>query len=186
MWHRDFLGSSSAIGGVYLERSLSAWDQWHWFAMNFTWEVPVGRQRLLGSGLNSEIITFQSALPHAQQRPNLLTGPRIPDSAVEKYDCFFNTAAFPQPKPYTFGTAPRVLSTLRGPFAKSADVFLFKKFALTGDGRVYLQVSVTTYNVTNRGTFGDPDMMFGNGSFGNITSQAIGARSATLATELYF
>ena len=186
MWRRDFLGSSSAIGGVYFERSLSAWNQRHRFVMDFTWEAPVGHQRLLGSGLNSGINTFQSAFPLAQQRPNLLAGPRMPGSAVEKYNRYFKTDAFPQPKPYTFGTSPRVLSTPRGPFVQNAEASLFKKFALTGDGRVYLQVSVNAFNATNRVTFGDPNMTFGSGSFGQIASTSIGARSATLAAELYF
>jgi hypothetical protein len=192
-----------------LERSLSTWDQRHRFVMDFTWEVPFGRKQLLASNLNrwidavlgqwqvNGIITYQSAfplaallgstnLPDSQQRPNLLTDPRIPGSAVEKYDRYFNTAAFSQPAPYTFGTAPRVLSTLRGPFTKNVDASLFKKFWLTGDGRVYLQVSVNAFNATNRVTFGDPNMTFGSGSFGQITSTKVGARSATLAAKLYF
>jgi hypothetical protein len=192
-----------------LERSLSTWDQRHRFVLDFTWEVPFGRKKLLGSNLNrwldgvlgqwqvNGILTYQSAfplvavlasgnLPDATQRPNLLTDPRIPGSAVEKYDRYFNTAAFSQPAPYTFGTAPRVLSTLRGPFQKNLDASLFKKFALTGDGRVYLQVVFSAYNATNRVTFNDPNMTFGSGSFGQITSTAMGARYCTLAAKLYF
>jgi hypothetical protein len=192
-----------------LERSLSTWDQRHRFVMDFTWEVPVGRNQLVGSSWNkwldavlgqwqiNGIIAFQSALPlaallgsgnlpDATQRPDLLTDPRIPGSAAEKYERYFNTTAFSQPKPYTFGTAPRVLSTLRGPFMKNVDASLFKKFVLAQEGRVYLQVSLNAFNATNRVTFADPNMTFGSGSFGQITSTAIGARSATLAAKLYF
>ncbi len=194
-----------------LERSLSTWDQRHRFVMDFTWEVPFGRKKLLCPGLNkwmdailgqwqvNGIMTYQSGfplvaalgsgnLPDASQRPNLLTDPRISGTPVEKYNRYFNTDAFSQPKPYTFGTSPRVLSTLRGPFQKNLDASLFKKFGLAREGRVYLQVSVNAYNVTNRVTFGDPNMTFGSGSFGQITSlaSAFGPRSATLAARLYF
>jgi len=194
-----------------LERSLSTWDQRHRFVMDFTWEVPFGRRQLLGSGMNrwldavlgqwqvNGIITLQSAfplvatlsstnLPDSNQRPDLLTDPRIPGTAVEKYNRYFNTEAFAQPKPYTFGTSPRVLSTLRGPFMKNVDASLFKKFWLTGDGRVYLQVVFSAYNATNRVTFGDPNMTYGSSTFGQITgtASAFGARYCTLAAKLYF
>ena len=103
-----------------------------------SWDVPVGRNRAFGSDMNRGLDaviggwniamfnTFQSGFPLSfgvnantlfltgagAQRPNVIGDPMagISGSHEERLNRFFNTAAFAQPAPFTFGdTAARVI-----------------------------------------------------------------------------
>jgi hypothetical protein len=63
-------------------------------------------------------------------------------------------------------------NNLRRDATKNLDVSLLKKFVFTESGRTYLQFRVEAFNVTNRVTFGAPQVAPTNALFGQISTQA--------------
>jgi hypothetical protein len=111
---------------------------------------------------------------------DLVGDPELPSSqrSVAKW---FNTAAFAQPAPLTFGTAPR--SVLRGAPVITTDLTIEKTFRLTE--RVKFDVRSEFYNLFNHANFNAPVSILGAADFGQITSARPG-RNAQLAARLSF
>ena len=126
------------------EKSLDTNDIPRSLVLSYIYEVPVGRGKKFGSGMTrgldavaggwqvSGITTFKSGFPLAiedsinnnaavfggGQRPNIVGDPNsgtcpggIP---VHTLNCWFNTSAFSQPAPYTYGNGPRTMSNQIG------------------------------------------------------------------------
>jgi hypothetical protein len=94
---------------------------------------------------------------------------------------WFNTSAFRQPAPLTFGTSPR--SVLRGAPVITTDMTIEKSFRLSE--RVKLDVRSEFYNLLNRANFNTPVATLGAADFGQITSARSG-RNTQLAARLSF
>jgi hypothetical protein len=93
----------------------------------------------------------------------------------------FNTAAFVNPAPFTFGNAPR--SVLRGPRLATIDLTLERSLPLTA--RVRAEIRAEAYNLLNRANFSLPGFTFGAADFGVISS-ARAARTVQLGARLTF
>jgi hypothetical protein len=143
----------------------------------------VGFLETLQSGPTFTVITSANttnAFPAGPLRPNLVGDPELP-SDQRSLSRWFNTSAFVNPAPYTFGNSPR--SVLRGPGIVTTDLTLEKSVALKGSTR--LDVRVEAYNLLNRANFNIPGSVLGAADFGVITS-ARPARTVQIGTRLSF
>ena len=73
---------------------------------------------------------------------------------------------------------------MRGPGQVNFDASLFKNFSLTE--KVKAQFRGEALNATNTPLFYGPNVSFGSGSFGKITSQANFSRQLQLALRFSF
>jgi len=205
----DFIAGNSSIQDYFNlrnERSLSAFDVPQRLVVSFDYQLPVGRGRTLGKGMNrvldafvggwelSSIISAQSRTPVGvsqsastlwigSQRPNLIGDPSMPGSVRDKLNNYFNVKAFQSVGPDLIGNAPRFLSTYRGPSLINEDATLMKNFYIRE--KKYVQLRLEAYSVTSSPQWGLPDTGFGNTTFGQITTSG-GNRSVQVAGKFYF
>ncbi len=118
-------------------------------------------------------------------RPNL-TGqsPMVHGSVKSRLHGYLNSAAFSQPAPFTFGNAPRTLSAVRAPSTHNIDFSVFKNFHATE--KINVQFRAEAFNALNQVVFGNPNMTFSSGQFGNITSQSNTPRDIQFALKILF
>lgn len=190
------------------DKSLSNFDVRHRFVGNTTWELPFGRERrflrtgalskLAGGFTLNAIVQSQSGFPLSVSalnpalqglafislRPNLVGDPqRQGADKAARISEYFNTDAFEQPAPYTFGSAPRTLSRVRGPGYFATNLSLQRDFRFGETTR--LQLRAEAFNVFNRANFATPGTVLGATNFGVITSTE-DPRQIQLAAKLYF
>lgn len=143
----------------------------------------VGLLETLQSGPTFTVITSANttnAFPAGPLRPDLIGNPELP-SSERTLSHWFNTAAFVNPAPFTFGNSPR--SVLRGPGVVTTDLTLEKSIGLTGTKRV--DVRVEAYNLLNRANFNIPGFTLGAADFGVISS-ARSPRTLQLGARFLF
>lgn len=193
----DFFGGDSAVQNFWnlrLERSLSVTDVRHRAVVSFVWELPFGRGRAFGSNWNrfldavaggwraSGVMTFQSGFPvvirlarsnllEGRQRPHLIGDPAVAGSVRDKLDNYFNEAAFAEPEPDTYGSAPRTLG-YRNPRIINSDLTVSKEFRFLERHRIELRLEA--FNAFNGVVFDKPDARYGSNTFGQISSYARG------------
>jgi len=197
-----------------LERSLSAQDLPQRLVTTFSYQLPIGKGKRIGTGwshgLNmlaggwevSGILTLSSGFPlnsgsqfresplqggvlwEGTQRPNLIGDPRRSGSVKERLGRYFNEAAFSRPAPDTYGSAPRTLPNYRSPGIRNSDLALFKN-VLFSESR-YVQLRLEMFNVTNTATFATPHMSFGATNFGVIDNYAGGRGPRELQVAIKF
>ena len=197
-----------------LEKSIMGIDRTHILIMSWTYEIPIGRhKRLLGnvSPVVNQIVggwqinaiqTYESGLPigvggggdiplfGGGNRPNWISSDvrsSVPMSSFNPAkDVYLNIDAFSQPDPFTFGTAPPRLPSVRTPAMYSEDFSLFKKIFLGAESR-NLEFRAEFFNVFNRVVFGYPSAYINNpATFGVISYQANTPRVIQLALKLNF
>ena len=81
--------------------------------------------------------------------------PQFSNGRSADQNFWFNTAAFRQPAPGTFGNAGRNTDGLRGPSFQSWDIALFKNVPLGGSRRIQLRLEA--FNFINHPNVGDPN-----------------------------
>jgi len=125
------------------------------------------------------------------QRPNLIGNP-VTSGPVESrlgqagQSLYLNTNAFSSPPPYTFGTAPRIMSNARAEGWRQANMAMFKEVYFTESRAKYLQIRAEATNFTNHPIFGYPGSIVNGGGFGAISYQANGARAFYITLKLFF
>ena len=121
-----------------------------------------------------------NAFPAGPLRPDLVGNPEL--AAGERtLTRWFNTSAFVNPAPFTFGSSPR--SVLRGPALVTTDLTVEKRIHLVRNVR--FDVRAEAYNLLNRANFNVPGFTLGAADFGVITS-ARPARVVQLGARLSF
>jgi len=195
-------GSTGSYMDAYrrdLDWARSASDVPHHLIMTVLYEVApftanryvnaiLGRWRVgiletLQSGPTFTVITSANttnAFPAGPLRPDLVGNPEL-SSDQRTLNRWFNTSAFVNPAPFTFGNSPR--SVLRGPGIVTTDLTLEKSIVLKGETR--LDVRVEAYNLLNRANFNTPGYTLGAADFGVISS-ARPARTVQIGTRLSF
>ena len=190
------------------DKSLSNFDVTHRFIGDVTWQLPFGNDRRFArEGLPSKIIGGFSvnAIAQAQSgfpisigatnaslqglafnslRPNIIGD--VTTSAATKADRlrqYFNTLAFTQPTPYSFGNTPRTLPNLRGPGYFTTNLSLQRDFRFSENTK--LQIRAEAFNIFNRANFQTPGTTFGAANFGIISSTE-DPRQIQFAARLYF
>ena len=113
---------------------------------------------------------------------NVVGNPSIANPSINQW---FNTAAFAQPAPYTFGNSGR--NILRGPDERTLDFSMGKNFRIPvmGEGG-QLQFRFDATNVLNHPCFSNPNNQIGTPGAGTITSTTVGGRVLQLGARLAF
>jgi hypothetical protein len=143
----------------------------------------VGVLQTAESGPTFTVITAANttnAFPAGSLRPNLLYGASLPTDqrAINRW---FDTSAFANPAPLTFGNSPR--SGLRAAPVVTTDATLEKTFAITERWKFDLRGEF--YNLLNLAIFNVPGFTLGAADFG-VVSNARSPRTAQLAARLSF
>lgn len=185
---------------------LSKVDMPHVWNGMFIYELPVGQHRrflnrgglanaVLGQWQVSSTWGVNSGVPFTP----IMAGPNLSGSLAGSWrpnrirsgildnptiDQWFDTGAFVQPAPFTFGNSGR--NILRGPGFRNLDAGLMKNFSLPflGDSGV-LQFRADAKNVFNHPNFGLPNASIGSAAAGTIRS-ALPGRSLQLGATLRF
>jgi hypothetical protein len=185
--------------------ALSQLDSPHMWNGMFIYELPVGKgKRLLNQGgIANALIggwqlssTFQvhSGIPFTplmgtanlsgalagNWRPNRIGSGKLSNPTIQKW---FDTSAFVQPAPYTFGNSGR--NILRGPSYKNMHLSMAKNFHLPFGEQTRLQLRGDAYNVFNHPNFALPNASIGTPGAG-IISAAEPSRNLQLGARISF
>jgi hypothetical protein len=190
------------------ERALTSWDTPQTLVLTYVYELPFGPDKrfVTQGGAIGKIVggwqingntTFQSGFPlqvnggngsgsfAGTQRPNWSgKNPTLSGAVTDRLLKFFDTSVFSFNAPFTFGNAPRIMSTLRSPGVDNFDVSLFKNTRITE--RFQLQFRAEAFNVFNRVQFGVPNTSINSTAFGVISSQQNSPRNLQLGLRLLF
>ena len=189
------------------EESLSPLDIAHNLTAMATYSLPIGRGKMIGSGMNrivdtviggwelNGMIALADGSPllignstnglgyGAQtQRPtrNYSESLKLPGHTAAK---FFNTSAFSATPQYTFGNSKPYDGDLRGIGTNNVNLALDKRAELF-DG-ISLQFRAEFYNALNHPMWNSPGTTFGSTSFG-VTANKVNNRTGQLALKLIF
>jgi hypothetical protein len=204
-----FPGAANNYENAYnlaAERSVDVTNTPHSLVVNYDYELPFGRRKQFGKDWNrgidsilggwqwTGILTAKSGLPIAlgdddnnantggSQRPNLVSGVNLAPQN-QSINNWINPAALAQPAAFSFGDAPRVLSSFHGPRYFNWDMGIEKSWHFAESKQ--LQFRFEMFNALNHPDFFQPDANLGDGNFGKI-SAAYPSRSAQFAGKFYF
>lgn len=204
-------GNPQELDNLKAEHSISANDTTHRLSVAVIFEVPVGRERWLGRGMHraldavvggwtiSSILTYQSGQPIAigmsqaniadgNQRPNVLCA--SPSSGVGAHHAaltgqsMFNASCFADPGDQQPGNAPRYFSNLRTDGIQNLDLTFSKEF-VPREG-MKLEVRADFFNAFNTPRFAIPDTLFGDSTFGVVSSSLGSPRHGQLGIRFEF
>ena len=208
-WASASANFSTNIRNIYnlaAEKSVDATDVPHSLVLSYVYEIPVGKSRKFGSGINgvlnavvggwqtSGIATFKQGFPLTIAPPPLPNGVNyfgvgqhieiIGDYHVAHPNRteWFNAAAFAQPANWSLGNSPRYLSDLRAPGYNNWDLSIQKYFPI--EESVGLQFRLDMFNAFNHTNYYKPNTSFGAG-LGTINS-AFSPRLMQAALKLYW
>jgi hypothetical protein len=193
------------------EHGISANDATHRLTAAFILDIPVGRGRFVGRGMNKiadaivggwsldSVVTLQSGQPIAvfnaasrladgNQRPNVVcsqlrTGLSWSEAAQTGLP-YLNQDCFADPGDNIPGDAPRHFSNLRGEGIRNLDLSFTKEFQIRE--RSQLQIRAEMFNVANHQRFAFPDVGSGDGSFGTVTSTTNNYRRMQFGARFQF
>lgn len=205
------------LDNLKAEHSISANDATHRLALAIIGDLPIGRGRWIGSDMNhvldgfvggwtlSALLTQQSGQPidigmsepsldDGNQRPNVICNPSsgisVHQSALSASSAnplsVFNTSCFANPGYEQPGNAPRFFSNLRVDGIHNIDVSIEKAF-IPHEG-MRIEVRGEFFNFFNTPRFAIPDNLWGDSTFGQISSTAMGStpRHGQLGLRLEF
>jgi hypothetical protein len=201
-------GNAQSVQNWYnnsLEKSVMVDDIPRSLVISYVYELPVGKGRAyspkskivdgaIGGWQVAGVSNFKDGFPLSiknatnntnslggNQRPNIVANPNLSNPTIYEW---FNTAAFAQPAPFTYGTAPRALSYLRAQGTLNFDMTLQKYWGLWNETSK-LQLRAEFYNLFNRTQFFAPATTFGTATFG-VVPGALPARSIQFGLKLYW
>jgi hypothetical protein len=201
-------GQAQSVQNWYnnsLEKSLMVDDIPRSLVASYVYELPVGKGRkfapsnkilegVIGGWQVAGISNFKDGFPLAvtnatnntnsfggNQRPNIVANPNISNPNIYQW---FNTQAFAQPAPFTFGDVPRTMGYLRSQGTINTDMTLQKYWGLWNESSK-LQLRAEFYNLFNRTQFFAPGTTFGTTTFG-VVPGALAARSIQFGMKLYW
>jgi hypothetical protein len=151
-----------------LERGLSFFNVGRRLSAGYVYQLPAphfGGRVLKGWALSGNV-TLQDGTPlnpfyfavdfansGTPNRPNIVPGQSITlPRSIRNIEKFFNTGAFSDPAPYTFGNAGRDI--IPGPGNNIFDFALRRKFVIAEHGAIELRAE--TYNAFNHPNWGIP------------------------------
>ena len=200
--------SGSTTRNVYnlaADKSVDSTDTPNSFVMSYVYEIPVGKGKQFGSGMNgvlnaiaggwqtTGIFTFKQGFPlsisspgnglnyfGAGQHVDVVGDVRVSNPSINEW---FNTSAFAIAAPWTLGNAPRYFSDLRAPRYNNWDMGIQKFIPIHENIR--LQFRVDFFNAFNHPQFYAPNMSYGSGNFGKITT-AFTPRLTQAVLKLYW
>jgi hypothetical protein len=195
------------------ERAVSTEDIARRLTISADYQLPVGRGKtflsnsnrfvdaVLGGWQVNAITTLQTGQPipllqpvnqagiyNARQRPNNNGQPATytSGSTQDKITHWFDSSVFSISAPYTFGNAPRTLTSVRQPGIANIDASLFKNFSILSEHRLDAQLRWEAFNALNHTQFGRVNSTIGTAATGNITSVGVAPRQMQLGLKLIF
>jgi hypothetical protein len=188
------------------EYARSGYDVGQRLVMSFVDDIPIGKGKLLdmhnralnavfgGFQLNG-IATFQGGFPFSvngsdnsglngsvfAERANVSGNPQLSRS-VRSAKRWFNTSAFTNPAPGTFGNSGR--NILREPGVNNWDMSAFKNVGFLD--RFTAQFRVESFNTFNHLILGGADSNVNSGTFGKISGVRIPGRIVQLGAKIIF
>jgi hypothetical protein len=176
------------------DRGRSEFDVDHRLVSSFVYELPIGRGKKFGSGMNkaadlilggwqvNAIVTFQRGFPMSitaqdvgglndtfgTNRADLIGTPKL----LKTQEQWFDTSAFRQPAAGFLGTSGRGI--LRAPGINNWDTGLFKNFTITE--RLNFQFRFESFNAWNHTQWGVPVRSVADSRVGRI----LGTRAARI------
>ncbi|HZU28772.1 MAG TPA: TonB-dependent receptor [Bryobacteraceae bacterium] len=196
-----------------LERAVSTWDIPQVVQFSYDYELPIGKGKRFGNNmhpvLNAVIGGWQTngiwrfdngrpiipllsdgqSLPtYGAQRPNLVATLKRASGSTNQIlgQYFANPDALVTPDPFTLGTAPRTITSVRQPGAANADLSLFKNFPFPWREGMYLQYRFEAFNALNHPQFCGPNTTVDSGNFGQISCTANSPREVQMALKFYW
>jgi len=156
------------------EKSVDAGDIPQALVASYTYQLPIGRGKSVGSGISriadsviggweiSGIATFRKGIPigifgndytsyGGNPRPDVTGNVKAPHRSIHEW---FNTGAFSYAQYGSFGNAPRFFSNLRGPGYQDWDTTLEKNWLFKD--RMRAQFRFETFNTFNHPNFYSP------------------------------
>jgi hypothetical protein len=205
-WANASANFGENIRNVYnlaAEKSVDANDITNSFVLSYVYEIPVGKGRKFGSGMNgvlnaivgnwqtSGIATFKGGFPlrisgnnlnafGVGQNVNVVGDYHISNQNINQW---FNTTAFQQAPKWTLGNAPRYFSDLRSPGYNNWDMSIQKYFPVHESVRVQFRLDM--FNTFNHVNFYKPDTNLTSGTFGTLNA-AWAPRLMQAALKLYW
>jgi hypothetical protein len=204
-WANASANFGENIRNVYnlaAEKSVDANDVTQSLVLSYVYELPVGKGKKYGSGMNSVVnaiigdwqtsgvATFKGGFPlrinidnqnpfGVGQNANVV-GDYHANQTVNQW---FNTAAFQAPGQFDLGNAPRYFSDLRSPGFNNWDLSIQKYFPV--HEQVRFQFRLDMFNAFNHVNFYKPDTNLSSGTFGHLTG-AFSPRLMQAALKLYW
>jgi hypothetical protein len=199
-----------------LERGLSQYDIPQVLGIAYVYELPVGRGKPVGKSWNKWVDGFLGgwqtngiwrfdngqplgisetggvSLPTYGQNPDL--NGKLQINPRSQWFCsspgcgyFSNPGVATLAAPFTLGTSPSVLPSVRAPGTRNATLSLFKEFSLASvrEG-MRLEYRLESFNALNHPQFAAPGTTVNSANFGVVSSQANFPREVQMALKLYF
>jgi hypothetical protein len=174
------------------------------FSASFSAQSPFGKtgatgnkfvNALAGGWQLNGIVQFNSGLPFTvttsnailnnggfnQERADLVGDP---NSGGHTVAAWFNTAAYTNPAPYTYGNSKP--NSLRTDWGRNIDLSLFRQFHVGLGEKRYFEFRAEAFNLFNNVVFGYPDSYLPDTNFGRVTSTLNQPRQLQLGLKFYF
>jgi hypothetical protein len=206
-----WLDNPQLLDELRAEHAISANDTPHRLTAAIILDLPVGKDRWIGGGMNqvldgivggwslASVITLQSGQPLAAYNsvgrladgnprpdvtcPQLRTGLNYHQAAASG-GAYLNQDCFADPGDNIPGNAPRYFSNLRGDGIRNMDTSLSKEFKIR-EGKI-LQVRAEMFNAFNHQRFAFPDLGSGDGTFGTVISTTNNYRRMQFGARFQF
>jgi hypothetical protein len=184
MASRDNLHGQYSLSGNDIPRSL---------VLSYIYELPVGRGKKFGAGMNAisngivggwQVAGNMDAY-NGDQFPNCVGNPRVaahttqPDGGI----LWVNSAAYAQPAPYTFGNCSRTQGNIRAMGRNNWDLNLSKDWRWGEKMRV--QFRGEFFNAFNHTYLFAPDQALPDATFGEVSSSGP-PRDIQLGLKVYW
>jgi hypothetical protein len=184
------------------EKSVDATDTPHSFVLSYVYELPVGKGKKFGSGMNSVAnvivggwqtsgtLTMKEGFPltvtqndnnpfGVGQHVNVVGDYHVSHPSISQW---FNPNAFVPAQQFDLGNAPRYFSDLRAPGYRDWDMSIQKNFPI--QERYRFQFRLDMFNTFNHTNLYSPNTFIGGG-FGTI-NQAWTPRQMQAALRFYW
>jgi hypothetical protein len=211
-----WLDNPQLLDDLRAEHAISANDTPHRLTAAIILDLPVGRNRWIGGGMNrvldgivggwslASVITLQSGQPLAVYNsvgqlldgnprpdvtcPQLRTGLSYRQAAASGGNLsYLNQDCFADPGDNIPGNAPRYFSNLRGDGIRNMDTSLSKEFRIR-EGKI-LQVRFEMFNAFNHQRFAFPDLGYAGSevsAFGTVTATTNNYRRMQFGARFQF
>ncbi|HUV96874.1 MAG TPA: carboxypeptidase-like regulatory domain-containing protein [Acidobacteriaceae bacterium] len=178
-------------------------NQTHVFSAAFTAQSPFDKSpnklvaNVAGGWALNGILQLTSGKPYTvttgsdpenigcclQERLDVIGNPNS-GSGIHTPAQWFNTSAFAQPAPYTYGTE-KVNPYVSDRYS-NLDLSLFRKFYIGLGEERYFEFRADSFNLFNHVVFNTPNTNIANPNFGSVTSQWNHPREMQVALKFYF
>jgi len=207
----DATGAFGGFRNAYCracERSLSSYDVPRRLVVNFTYELPFGKGKAVGSSWHpvidailggwqaNGIFTIACGMPleitQSSNTTNSFGGTQHPNTTGVNADLgsnrtvykWFDYSQFSVAPAYTFGQLDRTVN-IRADYTRGLDFSLFKNARLYKE-RLRMQFRAESFNLTNTPVFSAPSANIQSATVGQVTSQANSPRQIQLSLKLLF